>query len=188
VRSERVTARAWFSGTIAAPVRPIRAHTSRNHTSEKVEMFARISPFAAAILVMGLLATTPCAADEDAGRSGKRDPPIVPSITELKDVAPLPAAFDQSSATKPLELKTAAEAAKVFSKEELAKLTKEVDFDRQVVLVFAWRGSGQDRLTFAVAESFPEQVFYTYQRGRTRDLRPHVAVHALRKNVTWKAR
>ena len=35
------------------------------------------------------------------------------------------------------------------------------------------------------AESFPEQITFRIQPGRTRDLRPHVRVFALRGNVKW---
>ena len=62
----------------------------------------------------------------------------------------------------------------------------QVDFEKQLVLLFAWRGSGQDQLEYTVAESYPEQVTFRYVPGRTRDLRPHVSIYALRKNVTWK--
>ena len=39
-----------------------------------------------------------------------------------------------------------------------------------------------------IAESYPEQVFFTYKPGRTRDLRPHVYVFALRSNVKWSVK
>jgi len=42
-------------------------------------------------------------------------------------------------------------------------------------------------LAYRVAESDPEQVFFTFRPGRTRDLRPHVRVFAVRSNVTWRA-
>ena len=37
--------------------------------------------------------------------------------------------------------------------------------DKQIVLVFAWRGSGQDRLTYNVLESFPEQIAFKFTPG-----------------------
>jgi hypothetical protein len=70
----------------------------------------------------------------------------------------------------------------------VAKLARQVDFEQQFVLLFAWRGSGQDRFRYTVAESYPEQVFFTYRAGRTRDLRPHVYVYALRSNVKWNVK
>ena len=96
--------------------------------------------------------------------------------------------FKAASRKKPLIIRSEQDAAKHFSKEALAKLKKQVDFKRQFVLVFAWRGSGQDRLRYNVAKSFPERVFFRYKPGRTRDLRPHIYVFALRSNVKWTVR
>ena len=112
----------------------------------------------------------------------------VPPIKKLEKVAPKPSAFKASSWRKPIVLRSAKEAAAHFSEEALPELTKQVDFGEQFVLLFAWRGSGQDRLRYAVAESYPEQVFFTYKAGRTRDLRPHVHLYALRSNVTWRVK
>jgi hypothetical protein len=114
--------------------------------------------------------------------------PQLPPIKELGNVAPKAAAFDASSWKKPLVLRSAKDAAEYFPEQELPKLTKAVDFGQQFVLLFAWRGSGQDRLEHAVAESYPEQVFFTYKAGRTRDLRQHVRVYALRSNVKWSVK
>jgi len=103
-------------------------------------------------------------------------------------VIPKQSVFKDASRKKPLEIQTAEEAGKHFGEDSLAKLKKVVDFEKQFVLVFAWRGSGQDRLNYAVAESFPEQIFFTHKYGRTRDLRPHIYVFALRSNVKWSVK
>jgi hypothetical protein len=120
----------------------------------------------------------------EAGAQPEKAAPT-PPIKALRDVAPNAGTFEGSSWSRPLVLRSAKDAAAYFSAEQLAKLAKQVDFAEQIVLVFAWRGSGQDRLEHAVAESFPEQVFFTYKAGRTRDLRAHVHVYALRSNVKW---
>lgn len=112
--------------------------------------------------------------------------PKLPSIKVVKDAKPKPSIFKAATRKKPLVLRSAEEAAPHFSEDELAKLKKQVDFDQQIVLVFAWKGSGQDRLTYEVLESYPEQVVFTYKPGRTRDLRPHVYVYVLRSNVKWR--
>ena len=93
--------------------------------------------------------------------------------------------FKAANRGEPLVLRTADEAAKYFGKDALATVERKVDFEKQLLLVFAWRGSGQDKLTYSVAESFPEQIQFTIEPGRTRDLRPHVHVFALRNNVKW---
>jgi len=112
----------------------------------------------------------------------------VEAITPIKGVTPSRDVFQVAKRGKPIELKTAEEAAKHFSEEELAKLEKQVDFDKQIVLLFAWRGSGQDRLEYAAEESYPEQISFTIKPGRTRDLRPHIKIFALRSNVSWSAK
>ncbi|MEQ8788988.1 MAG: hypothetical protein RIC55_21935 [Pirellulaceae bacterium] len=111
-----------------------------------------------------------------------------PAVVEVKDAQPSQSIFDAASRKEPLELKSRQEAEKHFSEDALAKLAKQVDFEKQVVLVFAWKGSGQDRLDVEVLESFPEQVVFRYKRGLTRDLRPHVHVYALRSNVKWSVK
>jgi len=92
----------------------------------------------------------------------------------------------KSSRKKPLLIEDAATAAKYFSKEELKALAKQIDFNTQKLLVFAWKGSGGDKMTHIVMESFPEQISFNYKPGRTRDLRPHWYVYALRKNVSFR--
>ena len=111
-----------------------------------------------------------------------------PPIVQLDRLVPKPAVFEGSSWKTPRALKSAKDAAEWFDDDELAKLAKQVDFGKQVVLLFAWRGSGQDRLDAAVAESYPEQVFFSLTPGRTRDLRQHVRIFALRSNVQWRVK
>lgn len=114
------------------------------------------------------------------------DASILP-IKDLKAVKPNETVFKEASRQKPLVIKSEKEAAEYFGMDALAALKKQVNFEQQIVLVFAWRGSGQDRLAYSVAESFPEQVFFEYKPGRTKDLRPHTYVFALRSNVKWRA-
>lgn len=112
----------------------------------------------------------------------------VPAIKQIEAIVPKDNAFEASGPRKPLVFKSEKEAAEYFSEEELKKLTRQVDFKEQFVLLFAWQGSGQDKLEYAVAESFPEQVMFTYKPGRTKDLRQHVRAYALRGNVKWSAK
>lgn len=117
-----------------------------------------------------------------AGRAWAADPP---AIRELQGLSPQTGVFDAASDVKPLVLTSDKDAAAYFAKEELAKLIKEVDFSKQIVLIFAWRGSGQDRLQYTVAESAPESVTFTLTRGRTKDLHEHVHIYILGANVKW---
>ena len=74
------------------------------------------------------------------------------------------------------------------NKEAVAKISKAVDFEEQIVLVFAWKGSCQDRFMFAKSEGHPEQIKFSYRPGRTRDLRSHVKVFVLGSDVKWSVK
>ena len=67
-------------------------------------------------------------------------------------------------------------------------LSAQVDLKTHDLLVFCWQGSGGDKLTYTVAESFPEQVAFALKPGATDDLRTHVKLFAVRKNVSWSAK
>jgi len=117
-------------------------------------------------------------------------PPVIasagPPIQEITGVKPKPGLFKASGRDRPVVIRSSEDAAKYFPQAALAALSKKVDFTRQVVLAFAWRGSGRDKLTITIAESFPEQIFFKFRPGRTRDLRSHIHIYALRSNVTWR--
>jgi len=104
-------------------------------------------------------------------------------IKEMGEVQLNVAAFAPNGAENPLLIQSVDEATPYFDAKNLATLKKQVDFSKQEVLVFAWRGSGQDLLDYVVLESFPEKIRFRYQRGRTRDLRQHVKVFIVRSNV-----
>ena len=110
--------------------------------------------------------------------------PVGPAITKV-DIRPSKIEFSRWNT--PVELTSLEDAKKHFEGDALDQLKAKVDFGNQIVLVFAWRGSGQDKLDYVVMESFPEQIAFSYRPGRTRDLRPHVHVFALRSNVKWRA-
>lgn len=69
-----------------------------------------------------------------------------------------------------------------------AEIAKQVDLKSHDLLVFCWQGSGQDNLTVAVTEGKPESVTFARTEGRTDDLRTHVKLFAVRKNVKWSAK
>src|SRR5436190_23873111 len=106
------------------------------------------------------------------------------AIIELK-VKPEESAFKESAWNKPIVIRSQDEAAKHFGKDALEAIARAVDFKKQVVLVFAWKGSGGDKLEYKILESFPEQVPFSLRPGVTDDLRPHGRVFALRSNVRW---
>jgi len=89
---------------------------------------------------------------------------------------------------KPILIKSAEEAAQHFAEDALATLKNAVDWEKQVVLVFVWKGSGQDQLQYHILESYPEQIPFSLKPGMTKDLRLHSRVYALRSNVQWSVK
>jgi len=112
----------------------------------------------------------------------------LPPLERLEGIEPKRNIFEAASAKQPLVLHKVEKAREYFEADAIQALGKKVDFTQQIVLVFAWRGSGQDRLEAVVAESYPEQITFRLRPGRTRDLRPHVEIYALRSNVKWTVR
>ena len=104
-------------------------------------------------------------------------------IVEIVDVQPKASAFLFDGASKPVVIYSVDEITKYFDAKNSANLKSKVDFSQQEVLVFAWRGSGQDRIEYEVLESFPEQIRFSYRRGRTRDLRQHFKIFVVRSDV-----
>ena len=104
-------------------------------------------------------------------------------IMQLENIRPKESAFVLQAVQTPLVITSSDQAAKYFAAEDIATLRNKVDFTKQEILLFAWRGSGQDRLEYVVLESFPEEIRFTYQRGRTRDLRQHFRLYIVRSSV-----
>ena len=81
---------------------------------------------------------------------------------------------------------------KITSKEELEKavpdadtaavIATQVDFKKDIVLLFAWSGSGGDKLTMAEEK---KAAVFTMTRGLTRDLRQHTKLFALPKGMKY---
>jgi hypothetical protein len=91
--------------------------------------------------------------------------------------------------SEPAKVTSAAELEKLVADEPTrTAIAKAMDLKTHDLLVFCWQGSGQDKLEYAVLESFPEQVPFTLKPGLTDDLRTHVKLFAVRKNVKWSAK
>ena len=110
-----------------------------------------------------------------------------PPIKQLTGLRPAASVFKATTRGKPLVIKSEKDAAQHFTGDGLAKLKKQVDFTQQYVLVFAWRGSGQDRLGFdrRLSDRGVDEIVFHLKPGRTRDLRSHTSVYVLRSNVKW---
>lgn len=104
-------------------------------------------------------------------------------VVRIKGILVNPKTFKPGRQRKPIRVESLDDAKKIMPAKAVAALKKQVDFEKQVVLVFAWRGSGQDKLNVHIGKSNPETVSFQYSPGRTRDLRPHLYVFAVRKDV-----
>ena len=87
---------------------------------------------------------------------------------------------------EPVSVTSVKELEKAIPDDETRKrIAKLVDFGEQTLLVVAWESSGGDKLTYTVAESFPEQVTFHHKKGLTFDLKSHVKLFVLRNGVKW---
>ena len=111
---------------------------------------------------------------------------ILPPILDIIDIKANEQIWKVAKRGVPLTLRSKSEANRYFTEPQLKRLLEKIDFQKQTLLVFAWRGSGQDKMTYTIAESFPEQITFKILPGRTRDLRSHLKIYAIRKNVKIK--
>jgi hypothetical protein len=87
------------------------------------------------------------------------------------------------SGTAPTEIKTADELAKSEALKDAAdEIKKQVDFAKEKLVFFAWRGSGQDK----IAPDEKAAGTFTYTRGLTRDLRMHTKLFVVPKDAAVK--
>lgn len=66
-----------------------------------------------------------------------------------------------------------------------AALKKQIDFAKDKVLLFAWGGSGGDKLSAKMSDDGKTALF-TYTAGLTRDFRRHVHLFAIPKAAEFK--
>jgi hypothetical protein len=91
---------------------------------------------------------------------------------------------------KPTRITNADELAKAIPDKEWQDcIAKQVDFTREYLLLFAWAGSGQDKLSFKVGgRGIVPAVEFLYTMGRTDDLRSHFHLFAVKGRLTWNVR
>ncbi len=106
-----------------------------------------------------------------------------PPITELKDLRSEKAVFAGATRTKPIVLKSLKDGIKYLGKDALATISNAVDFEKQIVLIFAWKGSGQDRFTVAGTADQTGQIKISYKPGRTKDLGPQLKIFVLQSDL-----
>jgi hypothetical protein len=91
----------------------------------------------------------------------------------------------------PIKITSPAELAKAIAdKDTQGKLNKQIDWKKEYLLLFAWSGSGGDRLTFAVEKGAKPKdspvVVLTFKAGLTRDLRRHGSLIVIPNKTTYR--
>src|SRR5262245_27995203 len=92
-------------------------------------------------------------------------------------------------ASKPTKITSAEELAMAFrdsDEEWLGRIARQVDFEKDELLFFAWTGSNTDRLSFKVEETRKGPVVvFRYEQGRGDDMpHPKFCLYAVAKN--WR--
>lgn len=124
-----------------------------------------------AVLIAVTLFAAPVLAD---------DKPAVKEIPTKELKIP---AMRGGKATEPTVIKSADDLAKSPAlKDSADAIKKEVDFDTQKLVFFAWSGSGGDK----IAPDAKTAGTFAYTAGLTRDLRPHVHVFVVPKDAEVK--
>ena len=81
-------------------------------------------------------------------------------------------------------VKSMEDALKHLTRASMEKIN--VDFEKQQLVIFAWQGSGQDRLTGFHPGSKGALASFHYAPGRTRDLRTHTDIYSMPKDSKVK--
>src|SRR5262245_46154277 len=92
-------------------------------------------------------------------------------------------------ASKPTKITNTEELAKAFpdsDQEWLDRIARQVDFEKDELLFFAWKGSGTDRLSFKFEQTKKGPVVvFSYKQGLGDDIpRPRFRLYAIAKN--WR--
>ena len=61
-------------------------------------------------------------------------------------------------------------------------LPPEVNFDAEQVIIFAWSGSGQDKIEY---EKIDNIYHFVYKRGQAKDLKHHLKIVSVPKKYDW---
>ena len=86
----------------------------------------------------------------------------------------------------PIVLQSMEDALKHLTRASMEKI--DVDFEKQQLVIFAWQGSGADRLRGHLAPSKGAAANFQYTQGQSKDLRTHSSVYAMPKGTEMKVR
>ena len=115
---------------------------------------------------------------------------MLPTAARADDVKEIPIkgmnvnVMGTANVFKPNEIKTLEELEKIFqTKADAEAIGKEIDFAKQKLVLFAWSGSGGDKLSYTADK---DEVAFALKRGLTRDLRQHRLLFAMPKDAKFK--
>jgi hypothetical protein len=136
------------------------------------------------LAILIVFAGSVCLAADDKKDEKKDEKPTVKEIP-TKDLKIMFSVREKGKATEPTTITSAEDLAKnAILKDAADDIAKQIDFAKQKLVVFAWPGSGGDKLTASIgAEGGKSIVYVEYIRGRTRDLRPHVHLFVVPKDL-----
>jgi hypothetical protein len=131
-------------------------------------------------LALAALALSVASAEE----TNKKDRDAVVREIDLKGFT---RAVTRGVASKPTKITDAEELAKAFpgtDQEWLDRIARQVDFEKEELLFFAWTGSSTDRLFFKVEQTKTGPVVvFSYEQGNGEDMpRPRFRMYAVSKN------
>ena len=86
-------------------------------------------------------------------------------------------------ALKTSKITSLADFSKQFGKDAADEIAKEVNFASEYVVVFAWSGSGGDKMEMTLEG---KKAIFTRKFGLTRDLRWHFKVFVLPKEFSYE--
>jgi len=129
-----------------------------------------------------LLVSLARAAPEDT-----RDAPVVPVIEQIPGVRMTPLPRQGFRRARPQTLEDAEALAAALGEAAAKRILAQVDLQQRVLILFRWSGSGGDRLSYRVEQTKEgPKVVFRYRPGRTKDLRPHAHLFAIRRGVAWE--
>jgi len=119
-----------------------------------------------------------------AEETNKKDKVALVRVIDLKDFT---RARTSGVATKPTKITNAAELAKAFPDTDRNwrnQIARQIDFEKEELLFFAWTGSNTDSLSFKVEQtSKGPVVVFRYKEGFGEDVpRPRFRLYAIAKN------
>lgn len=77
------------------------------------------------------------------------------------------------------------DAAKYLNRASIESLDGKIDFQKDKLLLFAWKGSESDNFYVSPLISRPPEAKFTYNPGQDEKLKTHVKIFALQKDAKW---